>query len=152
MCDKNHLKINNNKGFSTIISTILLLIVAIIAIILFGSWYHNFNSDLCAKVETSGINTIDNSKFFFINKSEMCFINDNTINIKVKEIIIDNINCNTGIFQLSPGANKINLGECTNELGGNSSNIIIITEKEVYKRTTYIELNYTNSTTLNNCN
>ncbi len=119
------------KATSPVVSISLLLVVSVLSVISFQSWFNNFSSSIFIDVEnqiTSGDLSIEGvfSGYIYIN-------NNVKNNLSINELQIGNNKYDLN-QNLSLGLNKINIIGCIQGLLGDSQDIILVTNNKLVEK------------------
>jgi len=123
----------NKKAIGPVVATALLLVVAVVSVVGFQTWFQSYSTTTFSNVESqsgssfnTGIDTVIGDKLYFKNGG--------TSNISLTQIKLDGVVCNLPT-NLSPGMNEINLNQCsvsTNKILSGVSEIVLTTPKQLY--------------------
>jgi len=130
---------NEKKAIGPIIGLVLLIVVSISGVIVFESWFTNYETNLESNIEIQGSNLIDLEINYF--KNGMIYIKNSKpmSPFTINKIKVDNLNFNiSGIFTGS--IIKINLYEnmCTNILKPGTHEIQIYLNKKILSKKIYL--------------
>ena len=118
------------KGIGPIIATSLFLIISVIAIIGFQTWFNTYSSQTYSNVESSTTQTNDIQS---IIGRTLYFKNGGNNNLTITNIKIDGYNCNFS-GTLFSGLNEINIDNCYNDLTTSGvKKVVIYTPNAVYE-------------------
>ncbi len=136
------------KGISEIISLSLLLVVGIVAVISFQTWFNAFGSNMFADIETQSQDSVSSTKIENVLGNSLYFRNSKSENISILSVEMDGIDCNyTGLIE--EGVQEIDITNCINNLTRKAPEIVVFTDKGIYSK--YIYLENTNITYYNSC-
>lgn len=117
------------KGLGAVVATSLLLIVGVVAVTSFQSWYQTFQSTALVDVKENS----DNSNALTIEQviGSKVYVNSRANkNITLDSIQIGGVQCNVSFQILTKGINEIDIGLCA--LGAqNSGDILVATDNGV---------------------
>jgi len=144
----------NIKAISPVVATALLLVVAVIAVVGFQTWFNSYQSGLNAKVEQQS-NTGANILVERLENETLYLKNAGTENVSVTEIKITDSNQNKidckensskkGNFNLPGsqiaefGLNSTNCGTLGTLTKGVTADVVVITNKGVYSATEIVK-------------
>jgi hypothetical protein len=126
----------NKKTISPVVAIALILVVAVLAVVSFQSWYNDFQSGVFTDVEdksSSGvpieINNLIGDTLYVKSTS-----NDN---ISISSIKVGDILCNFTETNLTKGMNEIILEDCLNN-SGIKEDVVLVTENNIDSKTFYL--------------
>ena len=129
---------HNRKALTAVVATALLIVVTVMTVIGFQTWFGSFSSSVLVNTEQNSNQANTNTNIETLVGDTLYFKNSLEDNLTVKEIKINNIKCNISSFNLSLGVKDIDLKNCTDNLTTNVADIVIITEKKVFEKKIYI--------------
>lgn len=121
------------KGISPVVASALLLVVAIVGVVGFQTWFNNYSSETFIKVEHQSSQASSNSNIETIIDSILYFKNGNTNNLTITSIKIDGINCNIN-QTIIPGVTGIDVRSCLINSSTTSPEIIVLTRNKIYAK------------------
>lgn len=130
------------KGLGAVVATSLLLVVGVVAVISFQSWYETFQSTKLVDVSqqsndglSSSIESLVGTNLYLKSKS----------NLSVTSVIINGINCNI-VDNLSLGVDNLDISNCISNLSEGKSDILILTDKGTLQKVINLEFQSCGST------
>lgn len=128
----------SKKGISPVIAMSLLLVVSVIAVVNFQSWYDTYQSDIFSENEV-------NSNLAFGNKVEIYELIDNVlyvlngkdVNVTVKSLKIDGESCLVN-ENLTSGINELDISSCILVVKTNTPSVVLITSQEILSKSFYL--------------
>ena len=138
---------------SPIISTILILVVTILSVTSFLSWYSSYESNLNTKIES----TVKQGNSIIIETiaGSVLYVKSNE-NTTIKSIKLDNNICSLDL-NLTIGINEIDISTCLNNLTRSNPSVSLVSDNQVLSKNIYIKTAIINSTSTqvshsyNNC-
>ena len=121
----------NKKAISPVVATALLLVVAVVAVVGFQTFFNTYSSGLFSKVETQSNNENMNTGINFVNDNNLYFNNANTNNITITSVKVDGIDCNISM-NVSSGIAEFNLTICTENLTTSTPEVVVYTTNKIY--------------------
>lgn len=127
----------NIKGIGAVVATALLLVVTVVAVLSFQSFFHNYQSTTQANVEknskhgNSGIETLIGSSLYFKNTGDE--------QIEIQEVLVNGIKCNISSNEVI-SANKldsIDIGDCNDLIEDPRVEVTVISNSSVYTKYVY---------------
>ncbi len=127
----------NKKAISPVVATALLLVVAVVAVVGFQTWFNTYQSDLNAKVEqqsaTGTAVTIER-----LETSQVYLKNAGSTDISVSSVTVDGNACN--ITTVTPGVSNYSISDCNSTLTiGDKVDVVVVTEDGVYSETEIVK-------------
>ena len=100
----------NKRGISPVVATALLIVVAVVSVVSFQTWFGGFSSGVFTKTETQSSTEIMNTKIENVIGSSLYFNNADTENITITQVKFDGVDCNiSGNFTF--GINELDLSD-----------------------------------------
>jgi formylglycine-generating enzyme required for sulfatase activity len=139
---------NSSKAISPVVSTALLLVVAVVAVVGFQGWFQTFTSSTFVKVEQEGSIGSMNTLIETIVGSNLYFKNGYS-NLTITDIQIDGTSCNIS-DSYGSGMSEIDLGNCTLNATSSTPDVVIITDKGIFSKKIYLKNIVTSSSVISN--
>ncbi len=128
----------NKKAIGPVVAVALLLVVTVVAVVSFQTWFSGFQSGLNTEVEQRSQDASGGINIEFISSDGIIYVtNTGTGNVSMSTIKIGNADCNLN-RDLTPGVNPIDLSFCLNS-SQNLNEIKLITENGIFQEKIYIE-------------
>lgn len=124
------------KGISPVVATALLIVVAVVAVVGFQSWFQTYSSSTFSDVEMR-INNVNNLNIETIVEDTL-YIKSGKDNVSVNTIKIGGIDCNVRI-NLSKGMNNISVANCLNSVSISTPDIVVIANNEIVTKKVYLK-------------
>ena len=128
----------SKRAITPIISVSLLLIITILSVISFTTWYNSFSTDLFSnKLNTNS----QGSSYLSIEgvfDNILYVSNPYNSNFSYKNIIISGVNCNISGSEDNQLV-EINIKSCISELTESVNDIIVVTDNNIISKTVFIE-------------
>jgi hypothetical protein len=126
------------KAFSAILGIMLILIVIIVGVITFESWYTDFHIDITTDVEEKGIkNTIEKGvEIDTIINGTLYIRNRGNENVSVNSVSLNDIDCQIS-QDIEPGLTNISLTNCMGNIDSYKLNPVIVTDSDVLDTIVY---------------
>jgi hypothetical protein len=142
------------KAITPVVSTALLLVFAVFAVIGFQGWFTAFESSVLSNNEQTANSFVDKPKIETIVGSTLYIINPSDSDSNLSQILVDGVECDVPT-QLSSGTNKIDISVCLQNLDSNVPTISIgtkqgLSEKKIYLPSTNIPFCATDVNGFNN--
>ncbi len=135
-------EINSKKGISPVVATGLLLVVAVISVMSFNTWFNTFQSGVLSNIETkSNDASLGGSlKIDALIRNKLYILNNLRDNLSIKEIKVDKNLCNlSNVDNLSLGLNEITLEGCLDNLSTDKPLISLVTDTKIVSKYIYIK-------------
>ena len=126
----------NKKTISPVVATALLLVVAVVAVVGFQSWFQLFSSNLFSDTETKSFTNLGNTQIEDMIGNSLYFKNGNTNNITITAIKIEGIDCNIST-NLTVGINELDISTCTENLSLSNTEVVVYTNIGIYSEEFY---------------
>ena len=128
--------IMEKKAISPVVSTALLLVVAVIAVVGFGNWFGNFQSNINSDIEDNSNNINSNKLTIDTLVGDNLYLNNKgNKNSTINSIRINGIDCE--VNQNISGIEPVDLSTCLKEFPNQKVKILVQTNKGIIKKTLY---------------
>ena len=129
----------NKKAVTAVVATALILVIAVVSVIGFQSWFGSFSSKTFVNVEQNSKDTDSSSQIETLIGDNLYFKNNLEENLSINQIKVNGKVCNISISNISLGIENINLENCTDNLTTNVADITIITDKKIFNKKVFIK-------------
>lgn len=126
----------NKKAIGPVVATALLLVVAVISVVSFGSWFNTFSSSTFVDVEQKS--EIGTSLEIETLVGNTLYVDSPSDNFAVKRIEVGGVNCNINI-NLSKGMNNISIESCLDLVETSTASIVLTSDKGVIEKQVFLE-------------
>ncbi len=129
------MKVNfvSKKSISPVVATALLIVVAVISVVGFQTWFQTYSSSTFTNIEQKSQSSLTTGIEDLIG-STLYFKNGGTSNMEISSAKINGVDCSvSGSYK--QGMNSIYLGNCT--ING-VNNIVIVTNSGVISKKFYL--------------
>lgn len=134
----------NKSALTPVIAISLLLIVSVIGVVGFQSWYNNYSTSIFSNVNSQTTAGISSISIEILMGSNLYLKNSDNKNFVINSIKINDINRYVS-GKYKPGLNRIFLGNnCSSDLNGKSTTIIILTPNGILEQTITQKEKYSN--------
>lgn len=120
------------KATFPVVATALIIVVAVVAVIGFQSWFGTYSSETYVKAEKDSKGT-SNTQIQALVGNQLYFKNSLDENISIEQIKVGNKECNISLV-IEPGIQNISLGNCIENLNSKVNDVVIISDDEVYEK------------------
>lgn len=127
----------NKKGLGAVVATSLLLIVGVVAVVSFQSWYSTFQSSKLVDVSQQSHDGLSSSIESLVGTN--LYLKSNS-NLTVNSVIINGINCKVS-DTLSLGVDNLDISSCLSNLSEGKSDILILTNKGTLQKVINLKFN-----------
>ncbi len=128
---------SSNKGIGPVIASGLLLVIAIVSVVGFQTWFNTYSTTIFSDAEQKSLN--ENSLIVEDIVGNRLYIrNKGTENITITQLKLSNFNCNV-TATLEPGINSLSLNYCMQNISTGSNEVTVITDKNVNSKKMFIE-------------
>ncbi len=128
----------NKKGISPVVATALLIVVAVVAVVGFSTWFQNYQSVVNSDVETQSSSTIGSTGIVGIYNNILYFRNSGNSIIGLTNIEIRGTDCVYSGSVLPNSVGQIPLDNCSSSLSG-KYNIVVKTSDRIYSKYQYLK-------------
>ena len=142
-------KFNVKKAISPVVATALLLVVAVVAVVGFASWFDTFKSNLFVDIEQQG--SISN-----LNVGVEALVGDilyfrSADGTQISSVTIDGIECSglNGTYPL--GIQSLNVSACLGSVTSSTPEIVVVTNSGVLSKTVFISGNGGSTPSFSSC-
>lgn len=128
----------DRKAISPVVAVGLLLIVAVVAVVNFQSWFGSFSSLTYSNTEKKSEQTFDSNIETLIDTT-LYIKNSNPENFTINKVKVGTVDCNIS-EEINSGISEINLSVClSNVSGGAVQDVSIFTDSGIQAKTFYIK-------------
>lgn len=128
----------NKRGISPVITSALFLVVAVVAVISFQTWFNNYSSITLSNVETRSSNNVGSTSIETIVDTTLYFKNGENNNLTINSVKVGGYDCNVSAT-ITPGINSLDLSACIYNLTKGSNEVTIYTNKGIYNERLYLQ-------------
>lgn len=136
------------NAISPVVATALLLVVAVVAVVTFQSWFYTFSSNVFVDVEDrsgmgGGGNVVIESlvgETLYVKNEIYDGLNVTNLMIAGEVCVLDN---------LTLGMNEVNVSSCLSNVSVNNPTVVLITDGSVVEKQFYVESSYNGSSSIN---
>ncbi len=119
------------KGVSPIVAVSLLLIVSVLSIVTFETWFGSFYSNLLVNTEVKG-------NFYDVTLENVIgdtfYVYSEVDNVSISEIKVDSVLCSVTTNTLNSGLNELNISSCLSNVTDNIYEILLVTNSGIYTK------------------
>ncbi len=123
----------NKRAISPVVASALLLVVAVVAVVGFQSWFNSYSTSMFSEVETTSSDSMGQSAIERVIGDTLFVKVAGTNSLSVVNVKIGSSDCQIN-SSLSPGINSINLSNCVSNISSGYQDIVLITEKGVLSK------------------
>ena len=117
----------NKKAVSSVVATAVLLVVVVIAVTGFQSWFNDYASNMFSDAEVKSNNAaMTQISIDSLISNYLYVINNEDYNVSVTELKMENITC-AQVDNLTPGIMQINVSDCLGNLTTSKPYAVLIT-------------------------
>ena len=125
----------NKKAITPVVATALLLVVAVVAVVGFQTWFNTYQSGLNTKVEqqssTGSAITVER-----LETGNLYLKNSGTESVNATSVTVNGVSCNMTAFNATLPEQEVsshNISSCTTGLNvGNAYDVVVITKDGVF--------------------
>lgn len=132
------------KGIGPIVATALLLVVSVVAVISFQTWFATFSSQIFTDIDTK---STDNQFSIETLVGDTLYVKSLSDNFTINTIKIGGVDCNLNAT-LSTGMNNISVTDCLSSITTKTPNIVLISDSGIADKQVYLP-NVINNNLLN---
>ena len=125
-------------GISPVVATALLLVVGVLAVVSFQTWFESYSSILFAKSEQQSSSAAENIQIENLIGNTLYFKNTNGNNLTITSVKINNIDCNV-TSNLSNEIIELNVTLCLEDLSNSTPEVVVYTTSGIYSETFFIK-------------
>ncbi len=124
----------NKKGIGPVIASSLLIVVAVVAIIGFQTWFNSYSTTLFSDVESKSSSSVSQTKIDQLLGDTLYFRNGFTENLTITDVKIGGNSCNLGSLTANGDSlTQISLNSnCTTNLTSSKIEAVVYTNKGPY--------------------
>ncbi len=132
---------NINKGISPVVAIALLLVVAVVAVVGFQSWFGSFNSEVFADVEQKGETATGGGRAGVetISGDTIYIKNPGSSDIEIKSVKVNGVDCDEAVQNISSGVHEVKITSCLSKLSGSQFDVVVITDEEIIAKKIFID-------------
>ena len=124
----------DKKAITAVVATALILVLAVVSVISFQTWFSSFSSKTFVNIEQNSKDTDSSSRIETLIGNKLYFKNNLKENLSINQIKVNGNVCNISITNISLGIEGINLENCTDNLTTNVADITIVTDKKIFNK------------------
>jgi len=128
----------HTKCISPIVATALLLVVAVVAVVGFQSWFGTYSTKILSGVESSSVNDVRTSQIETIVGNNLYLKNDYE-NLTIKDIKVNGYSCFDSETNYAKGILEINITDCISNLNVSTPDVVVITDKGLIEKKIYVK-------------
>jgi len=140
---------NSKRAISPVVATALLIVVGVVAVVGFQTFFNTYSSGLFTKVDTQSDASVGGTQIDNLIGNSLYFKNSNTENITINSIKIEGNDCNYS-GNASTGINEISITSCISDLTTSTPEVVIYTNNGIYSKKFYVKL-ASNQTSFSSC-
>ena len=131
--------LKQKKGISPVVATALLLVVAVVAVVGFQTWFQSFQSDTLAKSSQAG--NAGSAFNFQLLTNETMYLKNSDTNLVGTTLTYTVEGCAEGSHTITDALNTVNLtgDSCSGLTSGASRSILLTTSDAVYPFTGVVQ-------------
>ncbi len=139
---------NKKKGIGPVIASSLLIVVAVVAIIGFQTWFNSYSSTMFSDVESQSQSSVSQTKIDQLLGDTLYFRNGFSENLTITDVKIGGNSCGISMTSNSSSLTQISLNSnCTTNLTSSKIEAVVYTNKGPYS-TYFYNRNVTASASL----
>lgn len=120
------------KGISPVVASALLLVVAVVAVVGFQTWFGSYSSNTFSDVETKSSSSVGNTKIEDVIDGYLYFKNsDLKNNLTITSIKMGGVDCNLTLNVSSNSIETIDVRDCVNQLTDVKNEVVIYTDNGI---------------------
>jgi len=130
----------NKKAIGPVVASALLLVVAVVSVVGFQTWFNTYSTTTFSQVESQSSSYILNSKIQGIVGNDLYF-NSGSSNksVYINSIKVDNVNCNiSGYSTSTTSILKFNISSCIINSSNPIHNVMVITKNKIFNKNIFI--------------
>lgn len=128
----------HRKSIGAVVATSLLIVVAVLSIVAYQSWFKSFSTETYSDVEKKSSSNIVSTGIETLVGSDLYFKNGLNENISIVSVYLGENDCNiSGTY--NNGINTISLENCTNNLTTSTPDVIVTTNKGSFIKRMYLK-------------
>ena len=129
--------IMKKNAIGPVVGTALLLVVTVVAIVTFQSWWVTYSSDMLVDVEKKSSSAVENTDVEIVHDNVVYF-QSTTENLSISKIEVNGLNCDLESqdypFKTKKGMNSIKLNSSCFENSSSISEIVVVTDDKVHTK------------------
>ncbi len=129
---------NSKKGIGPVVASGLLLVVAIVSIVGFQTWFNNYSSITFSNVESQSGDSVGSTNIDTISNNYLYFKNSNSGNVTIQSVKVGGVDCSVS-QEISNGLTGINISSCLANLTTRNVDVVVITNQKVYSKKVYLQ-------------
>ena len=123
---------NYKRAISPVIATALLLVVAVVSVVGFQTFFNTYSTGLFSKVETQSESSVANTQIDTISGG-MLYFKSGFEEIEIQSVKVNGNNCYVSGLYIND-LNSIPISNCTNS---GENDVVLVTNKGVYEKKIY---------------
>ncbi|MCA9460054.1 MAG: hypothetical protein KC550_05900, partial [Nanoarchaeota archaeon] len=129
---------NSKKTIGPVVAVSMLIVVAVVALVGFQSWYENYQTSVLAGVEVKSKNLGNELEINSLINSQLYIINNYQDNFTISRIEANKIDCSISNVNLNLGINNLSLSACLSQLTSDTVKIVLYSNTKVLEKEFYI--------------
>ncbi len=127
----------SKKCVGPVVAVSLLLVIAVISMVAFQSWFSGYQSYLFAQTDEKGSANAVNTQIENVIGSDLYFRNGYT-SLTINDIKVDGTSCNLISSTYSSGLKQISLDDCLSNADDLTVEFVVITDKGIFTKNIYL--------------
>jgi len=129
----------SKKGISPVVAMALLLVVSVVSVVTFQSWFSNYESEIFSDVVVKTVSNVDGKiKVDKLIGDSLYILNNGGEEVEVNELTIGGKKCVIS-ENLKLGMNKVNVKDCMEVLNTSTPEVILVTDDVILESQFFVD-------------
>ena len=127
----------SKKSIHPVVAVALLLVVAVVSIIGFQTWFNSYSSTVFTGVETKSSNSVSKTGVDDVIGQKLYLMNTGKDPLEVSSVKLGGVDCDIS-GNYSTGVMELDLYDCIGDVSSSTPEIVVYTKKEIYSKYIYL--------------
>jgi len=129
--------IKNKKTISPVVALALLIVVAVVSVVSFQTWFSTYSSGIFTNTETQSSNSVQNTGIDSVIGNRFYFKNSGLTSITITAIKVDGVDCNKNFIVVPGDIADININNCLANVNISNPEVVAYSEDKLYSKYIY---------------
>jgi len=127
---------HSKKCISPVVATALLLVVAVVAVVGFQSWFGTYSTNVLSGVESSSVNDVSSINIETVAGNSL-YIKNSGSNLSIKDIKVGGYSCYDNDTVYNTGVFEIDISSCLENISISNPDVVVVTDKGLIEKKIY---------------
>jgi len=129
--------IKNKKTISPVVAVALLIVVTVVSVVSFQTWFSTYSSGIFTNTETQSSNSVQNTGIDSVIGNSLYFRNFGLTNITITAIKVDGVDCNKNLVVAAGDMADIKINNCLANVSISNPEVVVYSEDKLYSKYIY---------------